>query len=225
MYFLFQYLTSSRLHHHSIDQNEVPDQVRDVTDYLIYKVTEDPEYRNINRRDLFAGLSQHMKPLLNRLENNIKVTNNLLEQIKLEYPHLFATVKNAAMQLSERFQLADIDDEEIGFITVYFAQAVESSEEPINVLLVCTTGLGTAQLLRSKIEKKLPDFHIVQTVAVRNLPEEIHTHPETDLIVSTIVLHHEITVPSIVVSAMLTVEDQERLEREAGRIRQEARER
>lgn len=225
VYFLFQYLTSSRLHHHSIDQNEVPDQVRDVTDYLIYKVTEDPEYRNINRRDLFAGLSQHMKPLLNRLENNIKVTNNLLEQIKLEYPHLFATVKNAAMQLSERFQLADIDDEEIGFITVYFAQAVESSEEPINVLLVCTTGLGTAQLLRSKIEKKLPDFHIVQTVAVRNLPEEIHTHPETDLIVSTIVLPHEITVPSIVVSAMLTVEDQERLEREAGRIRQEAMER
>lgn len=222
VYFLYQYLTSSRLQHHQVDQNDVSDSVRNVTDYLIYKVTEDPEYRHINHQSLFASLSQHMKPLLNRLENNIKVANNLLEQIKLEYPHLFEVVKNATVQLSERFQLAPIDDEEAGFITVYFAQAVETSETPLNVLLVCTTGLGTAQLLRSKIEKRLPYFRIVETLAARTLEDEITEHPEVNLVISTIRLPESVSTPTVVVSAMLTVEDQERLERKAASIRQEA---
>lgn len=222
VYFLYQYLTSSRIHHHNADSHEITDQVRVVTEFLIDKVIEDPEYRHINRQSLLISLAKHMKPLMNRLENNIKVNNALLEQIKLEYSHLFNAVTKATVQLSEHFHLATIDDEEIGFITVYFAQAVETSASPLNVLLVCTTGLGTAQLLRSKIEKRLPSFHVVETLAARNLDSEIARYPHVDMVISTIRLPETVTKPTVVVSAMLTIEDQERLEEEADRVRQGA---
>ena len=219
VYNLYRYLTSSRIDDNRVDPGEIPDLVRDVTEYLISRVIEDPQYRDINSQDLFIGLAKHMRPLLNRLENGIRVTNNLLEQIKLEYMHLFETVKVATEDMARRYGLNRIDDEEAGFITVYFAQAVENRRMPLDILLVCTTGLGTAQLLRAKIEKRFAGFHIVQTVAARDIDQAIDRHPEIDLVVSTIRLGADVHLPTLVVSAMLTVEDQDRLEREADLIR------
>lgn len=219
---LYRYLTSSRIEDAQEAPAQLPDPVREVTDYLIGRVSADPEYRDISSPELFVGLAKHMKPLLNRLDNGIRVTNNLLEQIKLEYPHLFATVRAATASLTQERGLNPIDDEECGFITVYFAQAVESLRIPLDVLLVCTTGLGTAQLLRAKIERRFTEFHIVETVAARDIDHAIERHPELDLVISTIRLPDDVPMPTLAVSAMLTAEDQDRIEREAARIRKEA---
>ena len=159
-----------------------------------------------------------MKPLLNRLDNHIKVKNNLLEQIVLEYPDLFQVVKRATMQVVKRFGLNSIDDEEVGFITVYFAQASEAAQRPINIMIVCTTGFGTAELLNSKIAKRFSDIKIVELVAGRNVSVELQKHPEVQLVVSTINLPEE-RIPTLVVSAMLTMEDQDRLEKMVMKIR------
>ncbi|WEV69220.1 transcription antiterminator [Bifidobacterium sp. ESL0775] len=219
-YYLYQYLTSSRIDDNVAISQEMPDQVREVTRYLIDEVAKEPGYQDIDDDDLYSSLVKHMKPLLNRLQNGIKVKNNLLEQIKLEYPRLFDVVKNATKRAVRHFGLNEIDDEEVGFIVVYFAQVIESKQTPINILLVCTTGLGTAQLLRAKIERRFSEFNIVTTVATKDLGDELAEHPEVDLVVSTVNLaDDEMPVPTLVVSAMLTLEDQERLERQADQIR------
>lgn len=221
IFYVLQYVTSSRVDDMNDDWEKISDPVRSVTDFLIDKVSQDPDYRSINSTELFYRLARHIKPLLNRLENNIKVKNNLLGQIQLEYPHLFHTVKLACQQLSSRYQLSVIDDEEVGFITVYFAQAVENTRPAINIIIVCTTGLGTAQLLKAKINKHFSDLNIVELVAGRNLTDELHKHTEVDLIVSTISLPNIKTIPVLVVSAMFTMEDQERFEREINKVRKE----
>lgn len=219
IYYLYQYLTSSRIEGGLSAPAEIPEEVRSATQYLIGQVALDPRYRDIDSRELFSGLAKHMKPLLNRLQNKIKVNNNLLEQIRLEYPHLFQTVQDATNGLENRFGLNHIDEEEVGFITVYFAQAVENLRTPVNILLVCTTGLGTAQLLRSKIERRFSDLNIVETVAIKDIDTVLDAHPEIGLVVSTVGLPESLTMPTLVVSAMLTIEDQERLERMADQIR------
>lgn len=219
IYYLYQYLTSSRIESGLSTPVEIPGEVSSATQYLIEQVELDPRYGDIGSRELFSGLAKHMKPLLNRLQNKIKVNNNLLEQIRLEYPHLFRTVQDASKRLEKRFGLSHIDEEEVGFITVYFAQAVENLRMPVNILLVCTTGLGTAQLLRSKIERRFSGLSIVETVAVKDIDAVLDRHPEISLIVSTVSLPESLTMPTLVVSAMLTIEDQERLERKADQIR------
>lgn len=222
VYYLFQYLTSSRLDFDQLDPHDIPEEVRAITFALIDKVTADPMFRAIDRQGLFSHLSLHMKPLMNRLRNGIRVANNLLEQIRLEYPQLFADVRRACLELEAKHGLAHIDDEEIGFIVVHFAQAFERAPIALKLLLVCTTGLGTAQLLQAKIAKRFSGFDIVTTVSTRNLGAELARHPDIDLVVSTVRLPDDIAVPTLVVSAMLTTEDQERLELEANRIRREA---
>lgn len=221
IFYVLQYVTSSRIDDINDDWGKISDQVRAVTDFLIDKVSADSQYKNINSSELFHRLARHIKPLLNRLENNIKVKNNLLGQIQLEYSHLFHVVKKACQQLSKRYQLAEIDDEEVGFITVYFAQAVENTRPALNIMIVCTTGLGTAQLLKAKINKHFSDLNIVGLVAGRTLTEELKDHPEVDLVVSTISLPDITTIPVLVVSAMFTMEDQERFERTINKVRKE----
>lgn len=222
VYYLYQYLTSSRIDFAQLDPHEIPDDVRELTYELIDHVAEDPAFRTIDKQALFAHLSLHMKPLMNRLRNNIRVANNLLEQIKLEYPYLFSKVSDACRELECRHGLARIDDEELGFITVHFAQAVERAPMPLNLLLVCTTGLGTAQLLQAKIAKRFSGFNIVETVSSRNLAQTLAKYSDIDLVVSTVRLPDDVAAPTFVVSAMLTTEDQDRLEQEANRIRREA---
>lgn len=219
-YYLFQYLTSSRVNREDAPVGDVSGLVRSVTDFLIDKVTENDPYQHIGSQKLFQNLSKHIYPLINRLENNIKVKNNLLKQIKLEYPQLFRIVKDSTRQLSERYDLAQIDDAEVGFITLYFAEAAESTRPPINAVVVCTTGFGTAQLLKAKLAKRFSELNVVELIAKRDLAEEIENSAKPiDLIISTVNLPESIEVPTLVVSALLTMEDQERLERMIGQVR------
>lgn len=220
IYHLYQYLTSSRVNNKET-RDKVAEKPRLITNYLIDNVSEELSINKNNNQILFDKLIKHMKPLLNRLENNIKVKNILLEQIILEYPNLFKVVKHTTKELSRKFNLNLIDDAEIGFITIYFAESIESNRPPINVLIVCTTGFGTAQLLKTKIEKRFSDLNIVELVASGELKSRLNNYPEIDLIVSTISLSDDIKIPVLVVSAMLTIEDQNLLEKKVSFIREE----
>ncbi|MFT9008791.1 MAG: PRD domain-containing protein [Bifidobacterium sp.] len=219
VYNLYQYLISSRLNTDMLEDATFSQTVSDVTRYLIDCVNENSDYAGLHSAELFTNLAKHIRPLLNRLNNSISVSNNLLEQIRFEYPSLFDAVKEACASVSEQFHLNRINDEEIGFITVYFAQSLESNYQ-LNILLVCTTGLGTSQLLQSKIQRRFSGLHVVETVALRDLEAELQRHEDVELVVSTIELTSKIRVPSLVVSAMLTLSDQERLESAVERIRQ-----
>ncbi|WP_010580353.1 BglG family transcription antiterminator, partial [Liquorilactobacillus vini] len=219
-FYLYQYLNSSRVNDaQTTDINKVSDALRNITIFLIKEVSKNPKFGNLNSKGLFINLVNHIKPMLKRLENGIKVKNNLLEQITLEYPELFNAVKEATIIASNRFCLKRINDEEVGFLTVYFAQAFENLRPPINILIVCTTGFGTAQLLKAKIKKRFSELNIVKLVASRDLKAVLDSHPEVNLVVSTINLKNASSIPILVVSAMFTMEDQKHLEREVDIIR------
>ncbi|MBS7731996.1 PRD domain-containing protein, partial [Vibrio cholerae] len=95
----------------------------------------------------------------NRLEHKIRVKNNLLSQIKLTYEEVFMGVRKVSGSISEKFNLPAINDDENGFITLYFAKALETRQyqHPIKTLIMCTTGIGTSELLRAKVSKKFPE--------------------------------------------------------------------
>lgn len=83
----------------------------------------------------------------------------------------------------------------------------------------CTTGFGTAQLLKAKLAKRFSELNIIDVVSSRELVDTIDQYPSVDLIVSTIELPKTIKVPTLIVSAILTLEDQERLDKKVDEIR------
>lgn len=209
-YFLFQYLISSRFQG-EFEKDQLADKkVLQVVDYYIEKTSQ---YLNfiIESSKLRNNLYHHVKPFLNRLNNGFYVKNPLLDQIKYEYQMIYDAVQNTSVEMSKLFNLSEINEDEIGFITLYFAQYFEENPKYIDVLIVCTSGIGTSELLKSKISQKFKNINIVDVISTKRLYEDPDTYRSIDLIISTVKFKEMVRVPNIVISAMLTFDDQDRI--------------
>lgn len=209
-YFLFQYLISSRFQG-EFEKDQLADKkVLQVVDYYIEKTSQYLNF-NIESSKLRNNLYHHVKPFLNRLNNGFYVKNPLLDQIKYEYQMIFDAVQNTSVEMSKLFNLSEINEDEIGFITLYFAQYLEENPKYIDVLIVCTSGIGTSELLKSKISQKFKNINIVDVISTKQLYENPDTYRNIDLIISTVKFKETVRVPNIVISAMLTFDDQDRI--------------
>lgn len=213
IYFLYQYLVSSRMQgSHAITSTFSSEVIR-VTKAYIEGMSTNLGI-DIDSQSIFIDLANHIKPMLNRLEHKIRVKNSLLSQIKVTYEDVFMGVKKVSELVSEKFNLSAINEDEIGFITLYFAKAIETGQHhrPIKTLIMCTTGIGTSELLRAKVSKKFPELEIVDVVASRDTQMLKEKYTDAELILSTVHIKEDVPIPFLLVSAMFTIDDQKRLQ-------------
>ena len=156
--------------------------------------------------------------MINRLKNRIHVKNGLLDQIQLTYEKIYNSVSEVSKEVSQHFKLPLINADEIGFITLYFARMLETQQLPIQTLIMCTTGIGTSELLKAKIIKKFPDLNIVDVIATKNYRTALEKNPNIELILTTVGIHSRLGVHTLLVSAMLTADDQSRIQKKIGEI-------
>ena len=139
IYYLYQYLLSSRTDNSQTKTQTFTEEVIEITSYYLHQVGEKLNL-NVASEMIFTDLANHIKPLVNRLRHQIRVKNSLLDQIQLTYETIFNTVAEVSKQVSQTFQLPTITPDEIGFITLYFARIIETHQFPIQTLIMCTTG-------------------------------------------------------------------------------------
>lgn len=203
---IFEYLVSSRFGD-DLAVNNISTQVTKITNDLINQVSAKIgcNFIGINI-GINNELEKHIEPLMKRLNNNIHINNNLLEQIKMEYTDLFNVIKDISKKIFPNYSLSMPDDNEIGYLTLYFAQAIESQPKHVNVVIMCATGIGTSELLRIKVENAFPNFNIVAVTSSNDLSVNKNN---VDLIISTVKVSEQIKVPSVIVSALFTQQDQD----------------
>ncbi|OTN86508.1 DNA-binding/PRD domain-containing protein [Enterococcus sp. 7E2_DIV0204] len=217
VYYLYQYLVSSRMQGSLSKATTFSPKVMKITHFYLDEMSAQLKIL-INNDTIFLELANHIKPMLNRLENGIRVKNSLLDQIKMTYEVIFKKITQVSDAVSKKYQLPAINEDENGFITLYFARIIETNQVPIRTLIMCTTGVGTSELLRVKVEKKFPELKIVEVVATRNVAESLKNHSDIELILTTIHLQNRIPIQSLLVSAMFTMDDQHRLQRKIEEI-------
>lgn len=219
IYFLYQYLVSSRMQGSLAKISTFSTKVIQVTKVYIEEMSIKLGI-DIESQSIFIDLANHIKPMLNRLEHKIRIKNSLLNQIKVTYEDLFLDVTNVSQFVSEKFSLPVINADENGFITLYFAKIIETSQyqQPIKTLIMCTTGIGTSELLRAKVAKKFPEIEIVDVVASRNIQLFKKKYADVELILSTVHIEDAIPIPYLLVSAMFTIDDQKRLQKKTEEI-------
>ena len=71
----------------------------------------------------------------------------------------------------------------MGYLTVHFQAAMERQIARKRVLLVCSTGIGTSHLLKSRILRAFPEWTIVDVISAANLSQVLPDNIE--LIIST----------------------------------------
>lgn len=164
-------------------------------------------------KELFQGLLQHLQPTLYRLQNKMRLSNPLLEEIKEKYSEIFVAVKKSIHFLEQELGV-DISDDEVAYLTMHFGAAKEriscTNNLPTKILLVCSSGIGTAQLLASNVKREFPQVEVIDIISYRSLRE--YSKFQVDYVISTIPLE-ELLVPWVQVCPTLPKKDREKLSR------------
>lgn len=148
-------------------------------------------------KTLSEGLKLHIIPAINRLNANIETYNPLTEMIQHKYPRLFESVHRALLQTWPDF---NFPDSEIAFIVLHFGGALQNQNSAFyNVLVVCSSGIGTSRLLATRLQQTFSDIQNTTQASVGDL-NDIDT-TQFDAIISTVDL--DIALPYITVNPLL----------------------
>ena len=106
-----------------------------------------------NDLDFFTMLCTHIEPMIQRLQNHVRMRNPMLTSIQEENPLGYDMAVFASNIISSRLQL-DIDHNEIGYLALHFQLALERRNTPQkkNILTVCASGTGTSRLLKVSVK-------------------------------------------------------------------------
>lgn len=175
---------------------------------LSYQVRElirlvSQQMQNDFRKDdtLFYDLLAHLSAAFKRIDNqNPLVGNPLLEKILVEYPRLTEIIKENLKQIFTDHQ-AFLQDE-LAYVVIHFAASLERNpvKKELSALVLCSSGIGTAKILESRINKYIPE---IERIEIAKISQMSHIDfKEFDLILSTIFLP-EFSLPYKVISPLL----------------------
>lgn len=163
---------------------------------------------NISFKDdpiLYSNLMTHMVPVYTRIEHGIMVENDLMHEILNRFSEAHQHTQNVIHSLEFWNQMRP---EDIGFITLHLAAALDRNIKKLTTLLVYDTSLGAKLLLESKIKTNLDEIDIALSINISEFNVEMA--PDFDLIISTVALKESQT-PSIIINDIMTFNDLLRL--------------
>ncbi|MBU5592536.1 BglG family transcription antiterminator [Clostridium sp. MSJ-4] len=188
----------------SISENWLDIQM--LTQKIIQKVGEDLNLNLLNDASLFHGFMDHLRPAIYRITHHINLNNPMLNEIKTEYKELFNIVSKN-IKIIEDYTGKVVNESEIAYFTIHFGAALKRAKKVMlskpNVLIVCSTGIGTSQMLLSSIKSRFK-ANILGTIGFHQVEEFLEKY-KVDFIISTIPFECEIK--TIVVSPLITKED------------------
>ncbi|MBC1457187.1 BglG family transcription antiterminator [Listeria newyorkensis] len=189
--------------------NQVQDDVSEFVTACLAETEADQE--------LLEGLATHVKSAINRLKLGMNFKNPYLSKIKQNFPRAFEEALYLKTEVEAKYEV-QVNEDETAYIALHFEayhERMRSFPDPIRVVLVCSTGLGSSRLLAARIKKYFPMIQIEKILSVQAMME---SDVDVDLVISTIYLELE-TVPSIVVSPMMNKEDLQQVERHMDKMK------
>lgn len=147
--------------------------------------------------ELRMNLARHLGPLAVRLRYRMRMENPLLADIRSRYPFAYACALEASRVLVETYD-REVSEDETGYLALAFALAIErsrvSSARPKNVLVVCASGMGSAQLLAVRCREEFGDqLGSIDTCDVSQLDRVDFS--SVDYVFTTVPLPQAVPVP------------------------------
>ncbi|WP_323703270.1 BglG family transcription antiterminator [Mammaliicoccus sp. Dog046] len=192
---------------------ETQHELSDLTQLLIQKVSAQIGIPLNHDHKLATGLVTHLQPAIHRMTFNMSHTNPLKNEILKEYYDLVLAIQQHIWILEENYQVT-FNEDEIAYLALHFASSIErlSNEEvvQIKVILLCGSGIGTSQLLKSRITNIYPELEILDAFSAYDISERFLKSHGVDYMISTVPVEG-FSVPTIEVSPFLTKEDRNKI--------------
>ena len=159
---------------------------------------------------LYDRLLRHVLGSVYRKQAGLLLENPLRDELLEGYAEHAAIVRRA-LDDNGLSQLMEITDDEVTYVLLHFEAALvgDGSERRrhANVVVVCSTGVGTAELLAAELRRSF-DVNIIANVPshrARGLVGDVGI----DLVVSTVEL--DVSVPCVVVRPIPREDDMDRI--------------
>ena len=168
--------------HYELSQQISVFQNLDHISCLIKEIEEKFQFPFSKDKNLAENLLLHINMAMERIQSGITVTNPMLEDIYQSNPKLYEIVKQCFRNI---FQPVKIPEDEIGYIVIYFIASMDSlSKHSISVLVVCSSGIGSSKMLRSRLEREFSEIDVKKIISLHKLHDE--DLQQYDLIISTV---------------------------------------
>ena len=161
---------------------------------------------SIHHPMMVDSLAVHLVSLCHRVSAGMDYHNPLLEQIRTSYQNLFMISRVAAQPLTD-YLGKRLSDDEVALLTTYFGSDIQheqQGDESRQILVVCSSGIGTSQFLLMQLRERYP--HLQFTGPFR-VSEYLHlSFDEIRLILTTtpLIRRPEEPVPVLQISALPT---------------------
>ena len=178
---------------------------------LIKAMEEELNAEFMSDQQLFYGLLAHLRPAYYRILGGMPIDNPMYEYVMENFSLIHERMMNR-ISLAEKDLGVSFPEEEVSFLTICFAAALERQKKrkkrlPL-AMVVCSTGTSTSQMLLSQLKSRF-QISILGAFPARKV-DEILQKQKVDLIISTVELIRD-GVRVIKVSPVLDKHDIERL--------------
>lgn len=197
-------------------QDGYPFEFEVVAQKLIASVKEGYGFDFSVDADLLGPIVHHLASLSYRMLFNAQTKNPMMGEIVQKYGRLHSVVR-AALADMERATGRSITEDEIAFLTLYFASSIEkvASERrsSSSIVIVCNSGNAVSRLLQYRLMAAF-SVRVQATSSTQGLEQVLLEGERPDLIVTVVDLNPKACqgIPVVKVSPLLTGEDFRALE-------------
>jgi len=205
--YLKSLLVFTRISHRNKVMGNIDDEASAIAEFLLERLQLLHEMNENVIEQISGGFTQHLRVAIYRIKNNITIENELLNQIKISIPLIYAFTKRELAKCEKRYGL-DFDDNEIAYIAMYISSIYENSlavNDGISIMLVCSFGLATSSILKTRMLSILPNCVLVGPFSEQQAIAYMQQN-EVGLIIAT----HDLaidTVKTITVNPLLNPQD------------------
>lgn len=165
-YYLAQQLIAANKY--TPTNSQINQQIQILVDKMIERVTQIVGINFSEDETLRQGIKTHLEALIPRLRFKNRIHNEVLSVVKNEYPMAFQIGVIAAKVIEESEGMA-VNEDEISYLAVHFGAAltrmnINADRSKQSAFIVCGAGIGTAILLKSRVEDYFKELLTVRQV-------------------------------------------------------------
>ena len=182
----------------------IGNEVYEVVGHMLEAVYRSYKIDLMDDLELRMMLALHLVPFGVRMDYDIVLHNPLLKDIKTQYTMAYNLAVTASEELRKYYN-KNIKEDEIGYFALHFNLALERKKKKLdkkNILIVCGTGRGTAQLLlyqfKENFGKYLNDVQTCDVLSVKNVD-----FSNVDYVITTVQISCMVPVPILEIKSFM----------------------
>ena len=202
----------------------VTDEMEQLMKKLLHRIKDNFNFDFESNIEMRMNLSLHLAPLIIRAKNNLLATNLLLDYIKQSLTLAYDMAVVARNVIEEYYQV-ELNEDEAGYLAVYFAMALNNTAERSSaqrVLIVTSSRKSDEILLRYNVMKHFEE--LIQILDICQISDISQVDLKSyDVIFSTVSEERFVELPENVIKIDYFLSAQDRLVMENALLQKDGR--